>query len=124
MNPSYVLLTLHGTTPDWNEIITFYVYDAFGVPGHSPVHASLMLIYTNVNEKKETFYQIKLDLQAGEGDLVKTDHSPTFLLVSLAIAKGVNHPWKYRMTCKMSFANLFSSISKSMERSMVCHKLI
>ena len=119
MNPGHFLLSPNGTTPDWSEIITFDVYDAFGAAGHLSVHASVMLIFTNSKAEKETSFQVKLDLQAGDGDLVKSQHSPTSLLMSISSVSGVEEPWKYRMTCKMSFAKLFDSITKSLKKSMV-----
>ena len=110
---------------DWKrDKIQFDIFDGFGAPGHSSVHAGLKLVYTAgdeaLAEEKELFAGLLIDLSAGGKDMVISGED-NWIVQKLTVFRGINSSdgWNYILSALMTFDQLFEAIKASLENSEV-----
>ena len=79
-------------------------FDGFGLPGHIPVHAGLVITYP-INDGK--YVALHVDLATGEGDVNMKGTAETKIEQKLQIIDGSQSQWTHRLVQNCLFQNLF-----------------
>ena len=93
------LESLHNLNPEFDIYkkgkLQMDFFDGFGLPGHIPVHAGLVITYP-INDGK--YVALHVDLAAGEGDVdIGGKEQNNKIVQKVQLTNGAQNTWTYRL---------------------------
>jgi len=110
----------------WNNPLHMDIFQAFGAPNHSSVHAWLLVSYPGLDN---WFVTISIDLQAISKDILEDSKIPenfdgcdksstegnlSAVKHTLDVVDGIKEIWEYKKSMCMSLLELFDIVAKAM----------